>query len=151
MLQFDTNGYLTPDRNISSTLSELEQTFKINNIREDIYNLYLNYSNELKNIIGKDIKQWVDGSYVTKKNAPEDIDILTFIDYDDFEKYENELNKFFYPNSKAEYNIDAYIIVVYPNNHKKNFYYRSDYANWLTDFSKDFKTNTKKGFLEIVI
>ena len=123
MLQFNNKGYLIPDKNISSTLAELEQTFKINNIRVDINNLYLKYSDELKKIIGKEIKQWIDGSYVTMNNAPNDIDILTFINYDDYEKHENELSNFFYPNSKAEYNIDAYLIIVYPKNHKKIFYY----------------------------
>jgi hypothetical protein len=70
MLNFNSCGFLLPDRNTSSTISELEQTFKINNVREDIYENYLNYSKNLKEVIGKEIKQWVDGSFVTKKPKP---------------------------------------------------------------------------------
>ena len=90
-------------------------------------------------------------SFCYKKPLPNDIDIISFIDYDDYEKHKNQLNNFFYPASKKKFNIDAYIIIVYPEAHKKNFYYESDYAEWLTNFSKDFKTNNRKGFLEIII
>jgi hypothetical protein len=68
VLNFASFGYFVPYRNISSTISELEQTFKINNVREDIYENYLNYSENLKEVVGKEIKQWVDGSFVTKKS-----------------------------------------------------------------------------------
>lgn len=151
MLNFDTQGYLIPQGNILSTVLELEQTFKINPARTSIYSNYQVYIDDLKKIIGKEIKQWVDGSYVTKNILPNDIDLVTFLDYDDYEKHQSQLTDFFYPYSKKAYNIDAYIIIVYPPEHKNHFYYRSDRAEWMHNFSKDFKTNHKKGFLEITI
>lgn len=89
MLNFDSCGFLVPDRNISSTISELEQTFKITTTREDIYENYLNYSKNLKEVVDQEIKQWVDESFVTKKPVLNDIDIISFIDYNDYEKHKN--------------------------------------------------------------
>lgn len=151
MLNFDAVGNLIPQGNVQSTILELEQIFKINPVRTAIYKNYQIYIDDLKAIIGKNIKQWVDGSYVTKNPMPGDIDILSFLDHDDYEKHESQLADFVYPRSKKIYNVDAYIIIVYPADHKKYFYYKSDYAEWMFNFSKDFKTNNKKGFLEITI
>jgi hypothetical protein len=151
MLEFDSNGYLVPNRNIISTSDELENVFKNNKERIQIYDNYLRYIKDLKVIVTKEIKQWIDGSFVTQKVIPNDIDIVSFIDYEDYKINEKALSKFFYPNSKTSYSIDAYLIIVYPDTHKKSFYYKSDYAEWLTSFSKDLKTNMSKGFLEIII
>ena len=151
MLQFDDDGYLVPDRNIQSNLNELEKVFKINHRRNELFELYSIYNTGLKKILVKELRQWVDGSYVTKKEYPNDIDVVTFIDHEDFIKFESQLKDFTYPNSKKEYNIDGYIIVIYPEDSKKSFFYKSDYAYWLQNFSKDSKTNSNKGFLEVII
>ena len=146
MLEFNDFGYLIPDRNIPSSIIEFETNFKYNNARNTIYEKYISYCIDLKAIINKDIKQWIDGSYVTKKVFPQDIDIVSFINHEDYEIYEKDLKNFIYPNSKRFYEIDAYLIIVYPESHKKNFYYKSDYAEWLINFSRDMRTNNKKDF-----
>jgi len=151
MLQFDSRGYLSPYQNIISDIDELEDVFKTNENRGALFASFLSYTAGLKDILGQDLNIWVDGSFVTKKENPKDIDIVTFVEHDLFERFEDELKDFFYPLSKSKYNIDAYIVVVYPEGHKKNFFFKSDYAHWLQDFSKDLKMNCKKGFLEVVI
>lgn len=159
MLEFNVAGLLTPSSVIQSDLNEFAEHFAIDspqNIRNFLYNQYLNYKSDLKKLCGEiPLKQWIDGSYVTKKAVPVDIDLVTFIDFELAEAKENELKQFIYPASSNKYSIDGYIIVNYPKGHKMHFAYEADYAYWINQFGKTKPTKrhkgVPKGFLEIII
>jgi hypothetical protein len=55
---------------------------------------------------------------VTKKSSPGDIDLITFLDFEIVKQLGDSINSFKYPNSEIIYGVDAYIIEVYPENHK---------------------------------
>lgn len=69
MLNFNSNGLLVPDINLESDLVELEAVF-VKNIptirRKELFEKYILYSDSLKQLCVSNIKQWVDGSFVTK-------------------------------------------------------------------------------------
>lgn len=158
MLEFNSSGLLTPPSLISSTLSEFEKYFAIDspeNIRKILYSQYIKYNDDLKQSCGlSELKQWVDGSFVTKKQDPFDIDLVTFVSWDIAETKEKILKDFIYPGSSAKYGIDAYIVVIYPDDHKLNFAYKADCAYWLDHFDKTKPSRRHKripkGFLEII-
>jgi len=153
MLNFDYRGYLKPNKNLASSCAELYDEFveKFNNTnRHQLYDNYIRYSNDLKNVCGGiKLIQWVDGSFVTKKDIPKDIDVVTFIEHD----VNFDLSNFVYPESIKKYNIDGYIVKVYPRKHPKIALYMGDWAYWMDRFDKTRRNRAgnryPKGFLEI--
>ena len=116
----------------------------------------MTYIEDLKKFLGdKDLKQWIDGSFVTKKENPADIDIVTFVDFQVMLADDGGLKKFHHPLSKINYELDCYLVAEYPGNHKMHFSYKSDCAYWINLFSKTKQNhrqkNYAKGFLEIIV
>ena len=158
MLNFDDKGFLIPDNSIRTSLDDFEQIF-VKNIptqeRKTHYQSYLNYSKKLKALCGNvELLQWIDGSFVTKKEKPNDIDLVTFLDFENTKDIHSELESFKEPLSKTVYQVDAYIVYTYSQNHKKYFFQQSDTAYWMDRFTKT-KVNRKgqrfkKGFIEII-
>ena len=124
-LVFDTKGLLVPSRNIVATLDDFNITFVKNfpmsKTREKLFENYLSYSDELKQILNLgELKQWINGSFVTKTINPKDVDLVTFIPNEVYYKKESVLRKF---NEKSwfEFNIDAYILI-----ERQGFTFESD-------------------------
>jgi hypothetical protein len=159
MLEFNAAGLLIPPSIINSTIEEFKQYFAIDspeNIRKNLFNNYLEYNQELKEVCGiTDLKQWIDGSFVTKKARPVDLDFVNFISFEIAEINEIALKKFTYPESLINYGLDAYIVVVYPENHKSHFAYRANSSYWMDQFDKTKPKGERKGipkgFLEIIV
>lgn len=61
MLNFDKNGYLTPDVVIAATLEELRASFVVSEKRALLFDGYLNYSYALKQFCGTEYRQWING------------------------------------------------------------------------------------------
>lgn len=156
MLTFNNSGLLMPDRNISSSVKELELEF-VTNIpsikRKKIFDNYIQYNEDFKRVCElSELHQWINGSYITKKNNPGDIDLVTFLDYNIIQSLGSKLDDFKYPNSEIIYGVDGYIIEVYPENHRYRFRYISDKAYWMDRFTKTRRirgNRLAKGFLEI--
>jgi len=102
--------------------------------RNKLFQDYLNYTKELCKIVSNQHFQWINGSFVTQKNTPRDIDLVSFIDYQLIDKYKQELKKFVYPLSKDVYNMDAYIVKLYPDNDKNSVFSKSDTLYWFHNF-----------------
>lgn len=98
--------------------------------------------------------QWINGSFISHKKEPKDIDFVTFLDYRIINHLSNKLDSFNYPQSEKTHNVDAYIIIVYPEDHPNRFYTTSDQAYWTNQFTKTKRNNRgnklSKGFLEII-
>jgi len=104
-------------------------------------------------IVSNQFFQWINGSFVTKKHTPRDIDLVSFVDYQLADKYKRELNNFVYPLSRENYNMDAYIVKLYPNDNKNLVFSKSDTSYWFHHFqkTKPNKNGEKfyKGFIKI--
>lgn len=159
MFSFNTAGLLMPSSVIESTLVEFEECFAIDSpsdVRRILFKQYINYKNSLKELCNKsELKQWIDGSFVTKKLNPFDIDLITFIDFETVKAKERELKEFIYPISSISYVLDCYIVIVYPEDHKFHFIYKSDCSYWINQFDKTKPNRSHKripkGFIEIII
>ena len=99
------------------------------------------------------LTQWIDGSFVTKKQEPGDIDLVTFIDFSVAEKLGDDLKDFKYPLSEIVFGVDAYLVKIYPPGHQLHQLYVSDSAYWLHHFTQTRRNRIgnkqHKGFLEI--
>lgn len=158
MFQFSRSGLLTPNKPIKATVLEMEQEFVINVPcveRNKLFNSYLHYSNDLKSLCkGNILRQWLDGSFVTKKLRPNDIDIVTFIDFSILNEIKDEIKRFVFPNSIQYYaGIDAYIVSVFPTTDTNYHLYGADELYWLDQFDSTRRNRqgikAAKGFLEI--
>ena len=117
MLTFDQQGYLKPYEPIETDLETFEKTFAISSVRKAIFEQYLAYLSDLQEIIPNEFYQWIDGSFVTKKPLPFDLDVVTFVENDIYKK-----NKVKLENIKIKYpKIDAYFAPLFANGHPDFF------------------------------
>lgn len=157
-LIFDENGCLTPSNAILTTLDIFEDVFVskfiVSSTRKNIFENYKRYVVDFQKDIVGNFKQWVNGSFVTKKLNPNDIDLVTFIPFDIFEKKRKELEaRFIMGGALKNYSVDAYAIKVYPQEHDLHFVTQHDVAEWRETFSKTkfnrVRKRYPKGFLEL--
>lgn len=152
---FDLRGNLKPAKVIEISLPEFEENFVKKFIksktRKVIFENYLLYVNDFKQIISNEFYQLINGGFITKKTNPRDVDIVTFISYNTFNKKKKELEKFKKPEVKNIYDIDAYIVIVYPKNHSKFNFTKSDKLYWQHQFGKTRKTRAGKRFRKGII
>lgn len=158
MLHFTKNGFLIPDNNIAVSVDDLNRYFVEgipSDTRGEIFVKYLKYSDELKNVLGlKTLKQWINGSFVTKIKNPKDIDLITFVDFDLRTRFANELKQFEAKGANDNFGVDAYLLTAFPTGHEKNFLFESDRAYWMEMFTRTRRDKSgrkhRKGFLEIL-
>jgi hypothetical protein len=157
MLNFDSKGNLKPYKPILCGVKDLKEHL-VDNIesttRKDNYDKYIKYSSDLKALTGCEIKQWINGSFVTQKINPKDIDLISFLDHETIKKLGTKLDPFKPKISWTTYGVDAYILEVYPPNHQFLNFTTSDIAQWTEWFGQTRVTRNgiknKKGFLEII-
>jgi hypothetical protein len=156
-MEFDLIGHLSPYTVNSTTFDHFESffvaLFPSNSSRHQIFEGYKRYIKQLKDILNSGFYQWVDGSFVTDKMNPNDIDVVTFVDADLLIKNEKKLLHLIAPESKLIYRVDAAFVGIYPMNHKLRMVTDWDIAFW-----KDFYGNTRpdalkkqmpKGFIQL--
>ncbi len=158
MLHFDERGNLKPYDCIRSSIDEMKDYF-VNAIesetREKNFEKYMRYSSDLKRHSGgRELKQWINGSFVTMKNNPNDIDLVTFLDQEQIRNLGKFIENFKMHNGLLLYGVDAYIVEEYPLSSNRFSYTAGNKAYWNMQF-----VNTKmnrlgrkyrKGFLEII-
>ncbi len=157
MLRFDNRGNLTPYGVVPATIAELRSHFVEgipSDTRAQLFEKYVVYSSELKRLSGgKHLRQWINGSFITKKSDPGDIDIITFLERSQVRKLDKLIENFRRQNSILLFGVDAYIVEVHPPGDKWEQKTTSDTAYWYDLFQKTRRNRAgnvyKKGFLEV--
>jgi hypothetical protein len=156
MLFFDEYGLLTPASGISCTTDELfdtfVQSFPESQTRTYLFQQWEKYNRLLRQEIGVGFVQWVNGSFVTMKPHPKDIDIVSFIPSGLFRKFEKRLDYYWSDNWERE-GIDAYLVdvqIVLDSNYEL---YRQERAGWNQLYTRTKRStdpaNKSKGYLTI--
>jgi hypothetical protein len=158
MLHFDNKGHLKPHGTITSTIEEFKKIL-VDDIKSETrqtnYEKYIRYSNDLKKLSGGDnIRQWINGSFVTQKANPQDIDLVTFLNQTQIRRLGKHINRFNVEGSSPMYGVDAYIVEIHPPDSRFYSHTQGNTAYWLEIFSST-KVNRrgmkyKKGFIEII-
>lgn len=158
-LSFDIRGNLKPYEKMQIPPDEFREvfvtSFEVDSSRHQIFENYRKYTEAFKNQIKSEFTQWIDGSFVTNKKNPKDIDLVTLIDYQLYEKHEIVIKQDFIKEAvPKKYQIDAYLVVLYPEDHKFYSRTRSDLLYWEHWFTKSKLSKNKKrhpkGFVEII-
>jgi hypothetical protein len=153
-ITYDHNGNITPYEIIPLTQEECVKYFieDFGNEPKRLENWknLEEYNKDLKKLITNPLVQWIDGSYTTTKQKPNDIDVVSFIDLIDAKKqvetFDMNISKG-YP--KFKYNIDGYIVVNFPEGtpHFETITL-SRYNYWRKWFGQDREGN-QKAIIEI--
>lgn len=155
---FDIRGFLKPSGKTQIDLIALQagfvQPFDIDSNRKELFEGYLRYNQDLKRLIGnQQYKQWVNGSFISTKLNPKDIDLISLIEYQIIDQHEAKLNQFIKQEGQKAYGVDGYIVRVYPKDHPHYIRTQSDLAYWEHWFSNSRKSRNRqrypKGFIEL--
>lgn len=143
-LKFDIKGHLVPHERIEIILEEFEEvfvkSFDINSTRSEIFQNYLKFVSDFKSEVTSNFVHWINGSFSTTKESPEDIDFVSLIKYEDYEKKRKIIDtKFRLRQAKKLYGVDAYTVEIYPEEHKRYLFCKSDLVYWNNWFSKTKK------------
>ena len=125
---FDEKGYIKPYEVIPTTLEIFRTHFVFNEHREQIFQVYLDFADILKSASDTPFYQWLDGSFVSKKPFPNDLDLVNFVDEQFYRKFESRIRVWEYEFRRK--NIDAYTIPVYPD---------TNFKQYITIYSKNEK------------
>ena len=158
-LRFDIRGNLTPYELVEVPVAVFRETFvdsfEENSTRHGLWANFERYLAELRAQVGEPVRVWVNGSFITIRHDPDDMDIVVFLALKFYEKHEALIEtRFRFPGSKLFYpGIDAYDVKIFPEEHPKHFFSRSDWAYWYDWFSKSrsnrFEKGYKKGFVQL--
>ena len=158
-ITFTDEGFIFPNEKINVDLATLKTVFVDNfpnsTTRKTLYDNYLRYIDDFSKQITPNFTQWINGSFVTLKENPNDIDFVTFIDVDIYEKCNSVIDNF-WTISTYDIGLDAYIVKTFPQNQDEYITQTIRYTNeWFDRFNTSrFDENGKKhlkGFFEIKI
>lgn len=146
---FDEYGNLFPYQIIETDTQTFREMFVINfvesNSRFQLFQKFNLYIEELKHLLYDSFYLWIDGSFITLKAHPKDIDILIFVESSILIQKEKELN---FLRNKFKPDIDCYFIETLPENHPRYFLFEINRKEWFFTFStaRNFKN---KGIIQI--
>ncbi len=146
-LQFGENGLLFPPEKIKLTVVEFEdffvKSFPNSTTRKQLFENYLTYVEDFKTMLSPNFTQWIDGSFVTRKTNPRDIDLVTLLDFrTDIEKEQTIAERFVNRNAIKIYGVDAYTLTVFPDGHRQNVQIISDMLYWNYWFGRSWSNRT---------
>lgn len=158
MLIFNEHGLLTPAEGISTTIDDVYNVFvrpfSASETRARLFQEWMTYNRMLRQELGEGFVQWVDGSFVTQKLNPKDIDIVSFIPSYLFRKFEKRLDYYWTDNWERE-GIDAYLVEQYSEHHPNYTEYSIQFETWKKLYTKtkvgDKPPGSTKGFLIVNI
>ncbi len=152
MLNFNSNGYLEPFEALEIDFEGAESLLVWNEHRAHIWANFVVFIADLQTILVSSFSVWLDGSFATQKDKPNDLDCVVFVD---FEVYEANISKLL--DLKMKYKkmqIDSYFVAIYKVEHKRNNTYELDKKEWFSLFNatkRHIYTGKcySKGFLEL--
>jgi hypothetical protein len=157
MLEFDEKGNLIPYSHIEISykifVENFVESFSLDSTRHQILANFERFLEEFRSKIYPHFNIWINGSFVTQKVSPNDIDFLIFIKYDWFEINESSLSNFKTTIKQDYKDLDVYFLIEYPQNHKHRIFTDTDVFYWKDWFSKTRKNHSgksfQKGFIEL--
>ena len=158
IIKFDFRGYLQPYTLIELDLMEFQNQFvkgfPESGTRQKLFESYVDYIHDFQREIMPSFKMWINGSYVTQKLNPRDIDFVVFIPHNIYATYEHLIeSKYKTAGAARNFSVDAYTVKVFSENHSNFVFTQSDTAYWRSWFGETARNRNnqrfQKGFVEI--
>jgi hypothetical protein len=157
-LIFTPEGFLTPFEKINVDLATFERTFVTDfpnsKTRKTLFDNYLRYIDNFSKEITPNFTQWIDGSFVSQKENPNDIDLVTFIEVAIHDEKEHLIDEKYISSVTYELGLDAYILKIFAESNPRYKDFTLLHLNkWQQRFSFSKKGQNElifpKGFIEI--
>jgi len=153
-LNFDEFGNLSPYKAIEVDLDTLESyfvtAFPQSTTRKRLFENYLRYIYRFQDEVFPFFEQYINGSFVTQKENPNDIDIVTFLDFKVYQKRGDKVLDKFWSFSLENEGIDAYLVEDFPKSHPEFMETQFIKNDWKNRYSTNKARTHKKGFLKII-
>ena len=151
-MDFDEFGFLTPPEVIEIDLATFRTKFVFNQNRWLLHDTYMSFLTMLNGWKMGSFRQWIDGSFVTSKTNPNDLDIVTFLQFVDYEKYQPQFAEI---ERQFRGNLDLYWVSDFPPTHQHHFKTLFDELEWRTLFNRSrpdlLGDIYPKGFIEMML
>jgi hypothetical protein len=157
--KYDIRGNLQANEIVPLDWADFKTAFvtdfsKISTTRENLLANFIAYLKIFQQSINPNFKVWIDGSFISNKTDPRDIDALFLLDYKIAERYKSILdNQFFIKDYKLSKGLDLYYSCEYPENHKRHFLSHLNHLYWQDVYGHTRKDingfQYSKGFVEL--
>ena len=157
-VEFDHLGNLRPYKKVTMNLLEFESNFvkpfDEYSSRHSIFENYRRYISDFQEQVASEFTHWINGSFVSNKENPKDIDFVNIVDSETvLMKKELIESNFINAGVLKNYQIDAYLLIKYPDVHQRYIRTQTDLLYWNDWFTKTKMNNLRKrfpkGFVEI--
>ena len=150
---FEPNGHLKAglhDWTIEEIKDRLVNQFPTSTTRPSIMTGFEQLRSEMVGL-KVEVEQWLDGSYVTKKENPGDLDLLNCISEDAVNKLSPPQQHSLYQlvsgkATKATHHCDSYYLVTVPDGHPASDFCRQQRKYWMGEFGYD-RNDQPKGIV----
>jgi len=128
------------------------ERFTNSDTRSNLFDRYCVFNALLAELMPEGYTQWIDGSFVSQKQNPNDIDVVTFVDADLYNRHEKQFDALRDWRNQKPKTVDGFFVRYYPEDHRYRVRYDYDCVDWLNTFGtwKDRTLKTHdKGFITI--
>ena len=138
---FDIRGNLIPYELVETDYQTFREIFvesfdSDTSNRYEIFKNYEVYLEEINKITNHPFSQWINGSFVSNKPNPKDIDLVSILHFEDYQlNQENFERNLVGIHAREKYGVDAYVIPDFPTNHPNHVFSKSDKLYWRNLFS----------------
>jgi hypothetical protein len=158
-VQFNEIGFLPFGEPITLSIGEFEEYFVDNfpksTTRKRLFEHWMDYIFDFQQEVYPYFEQWIDGSFISEKLNPADLDFVTLLDGQVFDRRNNSktLEKFWSFSLQKE-GLDAYLCPIYEENHPNNrqtLIFLERFRNLYSNSKPDFNEHSfQKGFIQII-
>ncbi len=150
--EFDVYGNLKPYDiillDIDNVREEFVTAFPDSERRSLLFDSFLLNMTNFRTIVNEEFWVWIDGSFVTRKTNPADIDFVIFLDAVCYNRNEKQADFFRQQRYLPDKLMDGYFVQVYPEGHRRRSWYESDRLRWLQDFGTSL-AGRRKGIVQL--
>lgn len=156
MLLDPATGLLHGNGALSAVWAEVEGAFVAQQLvrRETLYAELKRYNQALLTLLGCSFRQWLDGSFISAKPQPADLDVVSFVPFVVAQPHLVELAAFKQPTT-AYVGLDCYLVLQYPADDPRYLLSRADEGYWndlfRTTRPNRFGLTQTKAFVEIIV
>ena len=150
-LVFDIRGNLHPagmtELNETEVFKHFVDPFAPSSSRHVLFTSYQRLLDDIEHTLQKQLRHWLNGSFISNRTNPKDIDLVFLADYALIESNEKIFNLKFSNTAIADvYGLDAYFIKIYPEGHSNYFWTQSDLAYWRNWFGRSKMDRRRKRY-----
>jgi hypothetical protein len=152
MINFDKYGNPQPSGIRKIPMEEFKTVFvkgfPNSESRIPIFKDFENYNRDFKNQIYDKFVQWLNGSFTTSKENPNDIDLVNLVEYSDELNKKYSLLKDFLTvgGSKDKYLVDGYFVPIYKKDDPRYKATEEQLSYWADWFGHDREKRPKTLF-----